>query len=230
LAILVALLGMIVPSLARLRVMARQVGSLSNVRQHAAIFHLYGADHAGFFPFLTDPAAEFTVIRSGTVWAYVRYFDISLYWSLALAGAYYEGDFRSPSFLSSADRAISNSYIMNWINEYVYSNCCIADPKYWRPETRMGDRSQWRAVGFAEVTHPPKKGMLIDYTALGRSFWHDSLSPTPVGFIDGSARAIPENEFLPWYRDGNGDPAGNAFSRGFPVMHTIGGVHGRDVR
>lgn len=58
---------------------------------------------------------------------------------------------------------------------------------------------------------------------MGRERWR-------IGFVDGSARAVAQSELLPGYRTGEYPFGSGSSMLGFPVIHTIDGVRGRDVK
>ncbi|MFI4898212.1 MAG: type II secretion system protein, partial [Phycisphaerales bacterium JB059] len=84
-AIIVLLTALLLPSLSGVRRRAWDTKSISNLRQHSLVFGAYASDHAGYFPFFTDPDATWTVLRAGEESVVVPYFGASPYWKYALA-------------------------------------------------------------------------------------------------------------------------------------------------
>lgn len=202
---------------------ARNAVSLSNIRQHNAVFHSYSSDYKDAFPMFGDPGATSTVFWHDNTPTVAGYFGLSYLWPLALSPGYYpsplEGSFRSPH----EKRGLLTSY--------VYSGAMYSRPEYWRQETRSGP-SQFGVVHLHEVVFPVNKGLFIDDTQ-----WFQQLSGSQhrratAGFQDGGASMLAEADAI--------DPYPNAFGAAnpaigysaFPIVvnHSVDGVRGRDVR
>lgn len=216
-----------IPSLQIARSRGDQIGSLSNLRQHTQVLSAYTIDYAEMYPFFTDPHAHYSVVRNGSAWARVKFFDASVCWNIALAPGYYEGVHRSPMFTTPEGNRRGSGLGPNFA-EYAYSSNFITDFRYWEPESRMSDRSQWRPVKAPEVAFVSRKGILFSRPAWFRPAFYPPQYE--IGFVDGSSRIIPSAEVTPPYRGGDG--AGDASSSGIamPIVHTPRGYRGFDVR
>lgn len=227
-AIVALLIAGTLPQLRLVRNKAEQIASLSNLRQHVQVFEAYAADYSGFYPWFTDPNATWTILRSGNFRLRVAYFDAAFTWNIALASGYYDGNFVSPMFASPTSIRTRGQPLLA---DYQYSPTFITDWRFWNAETRTTGRSQWRAVRTTEVSSPSKKGLLVsNYSVF--PLYNEPVDPE-IGFVDGSAHAVPQGALTPPYPNGLGRHDGIRIIGGgfrFPVMHTPDGVHGRDIQ
>lgn len=222
--LIVGLLAVLVSAeLSGARQAARRAGSIANLRTHAAAISAYTGDYAEVFPYLTDPRATYSVLRCGDQARRVEYFAVAFHWHFGLADGYYGGDCDSPAFWPPGMRR-------SYTTPYYYSANFISGPEFWDPATRAGPE-QWRPIRQGDVLFPASKGILWNRAA------YPGLAPDyPAGlpeaaFTDGSAACRPARDFLPPYRNGEGLYPGTYFTGyGLPVLHTLNGVRGRDVR
>jgi prepilin-type N-terminal cleavage/methylation domain-containing protein len=217
------LIALLAPALSKVVYSAKRTGSVANLRTHVAAVTAYCGEHREAFPYLTDPRATYSVLRCGGEARAVEFFHIGFHWHFALAEAYYNGACNSPSFWPPRTRPAYATY-------YYYSATCIARPEFWNPRTRVGPE-QWAATRQSDVLFPSKKGVFWNRAAVpGITPEYPSGLPE-AGFLDGSATIRPLPDFLAPYRNGEGPFPGSYFSGyGLPVLHTIDGLRGRDVR
>ncbi|MCL4221519.1 MAG: hypothetical protein KJZ65_09110 [Phycisphaerales bacterium] len=84
-----------------------------------------------------------------------------------------------------------------------------------------------------EVRFPDRMGIVVpgadyqpedyDTRLIGWERWR-------IGFVDGSVRTVAQSELLPGYSTGEHPFGSGASMLGFPVIHTIDGVRGRDAK
>lgn len=223
LAIAAALMGIILPSLTWARRLTQETRSLTNLRSHAAVMSTYAGDERDFFPFFTDPSAPISIVRGGGVAFPIPHFQSFFTWNVALADAYLGGD-PLPESLRIPWETPRQALTMYW-----YGDCFIARPEFWRHDTRMSGTSQWRGTSLAEVAFPASKGLVLEQGWLpevrGRQF---GTNPRFCS-ADGSARQFATADIRRALQTGVG--WGNEGHHwGLMVMHTVGGVQGRDVR
>ncbi len=193
-AIISLLIAMLLPSLSRLRVSGREIVSQSNARQHASVMSMYAHDNRETWPYLTDPTSTSSVIRynAGRSAVEIGYFSLGSRWGVALADAYYDGNWASPSQRSPfANRNEGGSFL-----HYDYPCVFIGRPEYWNPETRKLPPSQLLATRVGDVQFPSHKTLIVDsLTAPGGSVVPDRLRGVRsiASVVDGSAGA--------WRRD-----------------------------
>lgn len=218
------LFAMALPSLRGLRDQARTAVTLSNLRSHTAVFEMYTADWKDCYPYYTDPRASRSVIRAGGLVYELPYFGAYSAWNLALADMYYDGEYRNPSFYApGAGSDIFSSY---W-----RSATLLADPGFWTYERRAGPE-QWRAVHRYEVIFPSQKGLLLCSHPPLWSLESDMGGGrgSSIGFADGSARWVREDDIARGHNRGEGRWTGAWFPYDMPTLHTLDGVRGRDTR
>ncbi len=236
LAAVATLLAFLLPTLAGVRARVQAIGAMSDLRQHVGVFSSYSIDHDDQFPYYTDPNATYSVLRHPPIAVAVSYWVGYFYWNVALADHYDGGPWQS-CFNPPALRARRTDHGESLVGtNYYYGHGFISRPDYWRRETRLADRSQWRPTRQSEVQYPSLKGLLRDeWSYSGTDLWRPPrlTGPVNVGFCDGSAREIARFDLVDSYPGGpgmqhlDGVPTGVAVG---PVMATIGGVDGRDVR
>lgn len=228
-AIVVLLVAAIAPALSTsLRTGRDSVRTLNDLRQHALTCSAYAADWYGSFPYFVDPKSPsgLTDLRcagTGFTWR-TNYFGAPYSWNVALADGYYDGNHMHPSFYSPMHGDWGNV-----LSSYYYSASFLADPRYWNRATRTGPR-QWRAIRAHEVRFPSQKGALK--AGVGLPLWPAASGPysrLPIAFVDGSGRDVQAQDLRAWYLEGDGTWPGSLHTAGTPVLHTLDGVHGRDV-
>jgi hypothetical protein len=220
--IVALLMVLLLPTVAGVRDRALAITSLSNLRQHVAVFSSYTNENDEQFPYVTDPEATYTILRSGDVVQEARYFEALWFWHLALAEHYYGADYRHKTFYPPKTPPA-------YFTHYLYSPTFLAAPEYWRAETRVGP-SQWRAVRAFEVQYPSGKGLFRDTYVLREGDGGLGVGDgVRVGFVDGSARSVARSELVHPYVRGEGDWWGCVYQGGHYILHTVNGVRGRDV-
>lgn len=110
-----------------------------------------------------------------------------------------------------------------------YAFPCFTDPRLWtttpQPWEQFPAERFLRPVRVTETQHPSEKGVLI--THIGEPNPDDpSRHRFGVAFVDGSAAEFPAAAFLP---QTEGFFGGRPARYPQPVLHTIGGIGGRDV-
>jgi len=221
------LIGLALPYLAGARDKAREVSALALIRGHGQILQTYSADYAGFFPVIGHPDRP-TTIRVGDREFELQYWHADFQWVFALADQYYDGRIGHPSLFPAGYEGGGSPFH--------YTESYLAVPDFWSPYTRTG-RQQWRAVPAAQTAYPSAKGVLTSTAArvpvpdkLATYRYPDDM-PQETAFADGSARTIIRRDFQPWMRTGEGDyPGRKTTPLGRPVLHTLNGAQGRDVR
>ncbi len=219
------LLSLLFPYLADLKLMTRSIRSNANMRSHATVFASYNLDHDDCMPYVTDPSAKFSILRAGEYTYFAVYFEAVNKWNIGLADMYYESMYRGDFF------GFPGEPLSVWTH-YNYSQVFLADPAYWRRESRIGP-SQWRATRAFEVVFPSSKALLIDsQSELLRRRSPGSAGGTPVGaaIADGAVHNVPYDAFLRGYPKGTGWEWHGCFNRVLRLgMHTTDGVRGRDL-
>jgi prepilin-type N-terminal cleavage/methylation domain-containing protein len=229
------ILGLSMTGLGHARYAARTAVDLANLRSHVQAFAAYQANWDGQFPAYTRPDADVTIIRP--VWDFgpidiTGYFGGRNMWTLALADTLFDGKWDSRSFLS-AHNPVDYEF-----TDFYFDQSYLADPKYWRRETRTG-MGQWRSTRAHEVVHPGAKSIFVNtYRDIAEEFSVDaSRRHWDIGFVDGSARSFPDERVHGGYPSGgccdecgvDRRSSGCGISRP-PATCTIDGVRGMDVR
>jgi len=223
-AVLAVLIGLTLPALKGARSSSQRLGSLSNLRQHGTAFAAYTADFQDYWPLFTHPDRRVAFLCSNTRFK-PAYFEGYFCWNAALAPQYYGGNCLDASFRTPE---MEDLWFPNGTS-YWYSDVFIADPQYWTYALRKGP-AQWRATRASEVTSPSKKALHISVGELLSDEQTLDRERSPgVGFVDGSVRNVRLADIRPGHRDGPGARTILARPHDFPTMHTLKGVHGRDV-
>ncbi len=232
-AIIALLAVLLMPVLKLARSSAQRAGDLSNLRSHVAVFTQYAGDFADQWPYFTDPQATYSVIRNEhyRISFEMYHFLSSIFWNIALADAYYDGEFRSRHFVPAA------SWSIGFTSPFEYSCSFIARPEYWNRSTRLVGAGQWGSTRIDQVLVPEKKVLILEtLNAVGdagqvESVWAGRNRPA-VGMTDGSASMERHERFFAGYFRGDGvdnRDQGHLYQEA-PPLHTIDGVRGRDLR
>lgn len=210
---------LVLPSLSNVRNSSMELVTTARIRSHTSIFTLYATENAGYYPSLVHPqASSATYTVRGEPLTILGYFGQIYVWQFGLSDPYYDGTIEGPLFR----RAGNDS---DWIvPDYRYSASFMADPAFWSAETRTGP-GQWRGQRSSSVRYPSSKALLTDDRAM--VFGSDGFSVFALS--DGSAMRVSLNEVAPPHRTGEGEYPGTANVVGFPGIHTINGIYGRDV-
>ncbi len=222
------LLVLLLPGLRGVRKSSWMTVSESRIRQHAVVFHQYTSDWRDFWPAVTVPDATYSVVYDDATPYYIRYFDANFFWSVPLARPVYGTTYRDDAIHSPA-HPTERGY-----PSYRYDASFLADPDYWRPETRVGP-SQWRATRAAEVLFPSDKSLFIDFDTNRVDLPEYTMRLGPpyiLSFCDGSAGAFPGDKLARGYAGGTGPWGGTSSGSSMlpdgPGVMTIGGLRGRD--
>lgn len=221
------LLSLLVPVLQGAWGKAESVRTLSNLRAHATNTTAYASDWNGFFPAMTRPEDNVTrVVVNGREYN-LHYWSPTVMWPLAMLNEFYDSNMAHPSLIERDD-----DVAQPWGNwAYRYSSSFLARPEFWSPQTREGTH-QLGATRLSEVRHPAQKGLFVPFGDLPEDFLELSNSSRRwhIGFVDTSARSLSRGLLGEWYRSGEGEYGSGGGSVGFPVTHTINGIHGFDIR
>jgi prepilin-type N-terminal cleavage/methylation domain-containing protein len=229
-AIVGLLVSLLMPSLGRARQSAERLASRRALGQHAGVVGAYLLDWDDAYPIYADPDAMLHIIRSqNQVLTYSQYFGTVTGWNVALADMYYNGRSTGDDFQRKGSRPEYTA-----ITPFKYSSAFLAHPEFWNERTRTGP-DQWGGVRDAQVQWHSAKVVFIDSL-----MWDQTARPadpnysnernTDVSLLDGSARLVRRSEFEPPYPKGEGGWRGSAWDWGFPGLHTVDGVAGRDIR
>jgi len=221
-AIVALLVALFLPSIGSFRKRAARVATTASLRSHAVTFAGYSADWRDHMPAITDPLATRSIVRvDGDVFS-LSYFAPMWSWHLALARPVYHSPFTSPMFQERGAMASA-------VTSFWYSPAFLADPAFWRRESRLATRDQFRATKISEVAFADRKAVLLASKLWGEGpelrIW-DRMAP--LCFTDGSAFEVPGPNVRRGYPQGLGQWAGGSFGYDSPGMMTIDGVLGRD--
>lgn len=230
-ALIAILIGIILPHLAGARDVARSVNALSMVRGHGQVMQVYSVDYAGYYPVVLHRDEPTTLRAGGREFVAGSYWHADFMWRYALVDQYYDGMIAHGSFFPPGATFGGDS---GTAFRYTESFLAIAD--FWDTTTRT-DRSQWRAVPAANTAYPSKKGLVTSWAnqqpvpgQVG-SYWTPQNMTQDTAFADGSAKSVKTSDFLPWMQTGEGDYPGRVTTPfGWPVLHTLHGAQGRDVK
>jgi type II secretory pathway pseudopilin PulG len=227
--VVMLILGMLLPALARARGSAEYIRSLSNVRQLGQVIDLY-TDHArGLYPATQDGRLYPTTgPPPGNPQASLGYWQVYETWSGVVFDIlpYHEA---VEVYVSPASLRFEESGLFPpWPSSYHYSLSFAGQPQLWR-EGAAADLSLRRSVQQHQVRFPSSKVLLWDAElAWEREVRHDPdtgdlITRSPTAFADGSASGRVHTEAS--------DPVANPFAQGLHLRrlhNTAEGVHGRD--
>lgn len=233
-AIIGMIAGVAMIGLSDARRAARTTTDLAAIRGHIQGFAAYQSAWDGQFPCYTRRDADITVVRTARAaepLLILGYFGGSNMWPFALAAAIFDAEPDPRAFLSAHNPSDVE------FTDFYYDQSFIADPRYWRRETRQG-KAQWRSTRAHEVRHPDAKSIFVN-TFRDSAFVTDGplASRWDIGFTDGSARSIANGSVRTGYPGGaccepcglDSAEIGCLFYRP-PGTCTIDGVRGRDIR
>jgi len=230
--VVVAILGALTAGLlSRARSEARRTISLSNLRTHGAAISSYTDDHAEIFPYFTTIGFGTATLSAAGLSLTVSYFDAHRTWHIALADSAYAGNPFSRSFVPPryVDEADSRWPLYT---PYLYGCAFIADARFWNPSTRTGP-DQFAPTRVAQVLYPSAKVLVVESWPYARDEGKSSAR-LPAVLVDGSASPLRPGSWNNGYERGDGHAhiAEGAihFADSPPLLHTIDGVHGRDLR
>lgn len=219
------LITLLLPAVAAVRESARDLVSLSNIRNHSAVFQMYTSDWNDYLPFVTRPDVDQSIIRGCGGWGYSNYFGASQVWPIPLSDSYYEGRCEGPEFVHPSRR--DDALIDYWL-----SSSILADPPYWDLSTRTGPR-QWGAQRLTSITFPSAKAVLTENHPVHGlpTIITPRAKPWAIalGIADGSSGRWKPDELIKPILSGEGSFPGIMLGMGVYGMHTPNGVLGRDV-
>lgn len=223
--------AIVLPALSHARRSGRVSTTLSTVRQHSGVFLMYSQDFSEQFPYFTrpEPGPSTTLIDPSGLERVVDYFGARYAWPTALTARYYNGaESRSGVFVSPFRTELQRP---SW--DYLYPCVFLADPTYWRPETRMFPPMQFRSTRQSDISFPSAKVLISD-----ECYWETTQNtPSPfaaAGCVDGHAERVSAQRIPRPYVLGEGTGNPNTSPYGYHAgsndvfMHTIGGVSERD--
>lgn len=230
-AVIAILIAIALPSLTHIRESAKEHRSLANMRTHTGILQSYTLDNADYFPFITDPNADYTIIRAAGESVQTVFFGANQYWFLALADQYY-GSILDPELFAYPTQAGGI---------YLYSSALFTSHRLWNTTTRVSSSSsQWRPVKSSLVRYPSSKAAFTEtrtrddasyfpiWSNQGMVFRGDGFG---FGFIDGSSRRFADADLLLPYQGGDGGgPQSWLGEVGVVGVHTVDGFLGRDLQ
>lgn len=217
-AIVGILIALLLPSLVSVRADAERTRLRAKLVGHVAAFTAYTAEYHEHWPYLTDPKATYSILRSPPdIAIVVDYFQVYSLWHVPLSHRLYGKSWNDPVFRER--RGDSSVVTTIW-----YSSAFLVDPKFFGYGTRTGI-DQFRATRVAEVSFPSKKAL---FTCGGE--FNDLKKKKrllPMAFVDGSADILLDGQWR--LGDPNGTIPFSLSSSPFqPGLHTWGGVRGRD--
>jgi len=230
--ILAVLIAILLPAIGRVREKSRASASLSNLRQHTAIFSMYASDWKDTLPYFSNPRGPTTQLKckSQDVSVESAYFSPSLFWPIGMADGYYNGRCYDRSFIPPTTRP-------SQIGQYLMPCVFMADPSFWTPETREWPPHQLRAIRLAEVVFPNSKCALLEkvFGIIPQQVVYTVMDERHrMAVVDGHATELNLNGVVPGYKDWYSlDRYYNMHVGGqytYPGLHTLGGVRGRDLR
>ncbi len=223
-AVIGVLLAVSAPALRYVSQSAVDAANLARLRQHTQVFQMYSHDYDQQYPLIMKIGQPWDFVRLGRYLVKTDYFSSYYSWAFALAAGYYEDDPYSEVF-QPVESVFSAHRRVELVTPFWYSSSFLADPKFWNYSTRTGP-DQWRSTRQTEVRFTSKK--ILFYTGDQFARYSD-VSLTPA-FTDGSASVVRARDLRESYRMGTGPwPGRGHLNGGIPGMHTIDGVHGRDI-
>ncbi|MBX9737028.1 MAG: prepilin-type N-terminal cleavage/methylation domain-containing protein [Phycisphaerales bacterium] len=232
-AIIAIVITLVVVGLRFARDRTRSITDLSKLQQFSAAFAAYGQDYRDQYPYVTKPGFMSASVGDSSVpMARVSYFDASEVWHIPLARPYFSAVATSDLFFPSTFVS-DDATFRPFRTPFRYACSFIAEPDYWRAETRLTGTSQLRSTKITQVTAPSRKALIVQGwpTKSWTEREHPPLFQTTL--CDGSARAVGLADWVPGYKNGCGNPLENfgAVHRfDNPVMlHTVGGASGFDI-
>jgi len=222
-ALIAILIGLTLPVLQEVRDDARDVASLSNLRQHGTVLQMYANDSDGYWPYFRSPEPAATDTRFfEQIWLWDHFLVTHGYYGLADEFQV----FFNPSFRHPGRQPGRTSYL--------YASTHLTSSAYWSTDTRSG-RDQFRAVRVGDVTYPSDKAVLVEWHPVHSlpTYSRSDLGPPEGQFAfamsDGSARREPGSALLPAVREGDWHLEEGMMFMGTVGLHTVHGVRGRDI-
>jgi type II secretory pathway pseudopilin PulG len=230
LSVIVLVISLALPALARVRQRSREARTLSMLRQLAAGLSLYTADHKETFPYFGTPGDPLApiVIGGATLPTSEGYFrDQSWHWASVIVPAYCDAP-RSAIEPQGMGQALRDAGYPEHIirSYYILTYTAFAAPEYWvePPPDAIGP-ALLRATRQSDLLFPSRKGLLLD-SSLGVVADAQSQRAEAKGYsalADGSARTFD------WHSlDWTNVVSPPLVPGPLPVMSTRNGLRGID--
>ncbi|MBL8764134.1 MAG: prepilin-type N-terminal cleavage/methylation domain-containing protein [Phycisphaerae bacterium] len=229
--VIALLLALLIPALSGVRAAGVRAATLSGLRQHAGVIALYAADYAGAVPYFSNPLGPKTTLHCAAIGEDFNtlYWGPTLFWTLALADGYYQGRCFDPSFTPPRARR-------GWDAAYLMSCTFMAEPAYWRRETREWPPAQLRGVRLADAVFPSAKCAFMEDFYEARNQWGEQQAPDCLmAMLDGHARAARPDQINEGMPSADGRYIDRYYTWHFAdhwlaPLHTLDGIRGRDLR
>lgn len=217
------LIGILLPALAVTKVSGHRTLLLANQRESMRVVEQYAADHDDAFPNAGDDGG----VTASWVWDgkkhQLDYWAQPEYWgwyvqSLGYDGYVSMGPDAAPG--AYADREDCMSCGLGVRSLHVLSPTVLAEPEQFVDGAEI-DRMLTGAARLQDVSFPASKGVLTQMYFRPKA--GEEAPPWLIHFADGHGANVYERDLLPGVR--LGIPFG-----GLPVMTTVDGVRGRDVK
>lgn len=228
-AVIALLTALLAPSLAGTRESARRLKSLANLRGHATTIASYAADYKDLFPALSDPRATSSIVRceSAGIAVSTVYFAATECWHIGLADQYYSGNWNSSSFKTPwTPTEISGAL------SYQLTCSALAAPSYFVFPSTSPPPMNLKPMKLSDTAFPSDKGLFV---AVSRwDYWPDPGFPKQRfhgATMDGSALFFSGSSLGPQFGPGDGNylQYTTHYPATDPMMHSAGGLQGRDL-
>jgi prepilin-type N-terminal cleavage/methylation domain-containing protein len=151
------LIALCIPSLSKVRGLADRSRSIQTLGTLAKSFASYTSDFRDYMPYFTDPKATYSVVYHDGIGMQIEYFGAYYTWHIALGERSFDAPPTSPVYYTLQEQPRHGF----GPTSFWYSASFLADPAYWKMETRIGPE-QWRSTRLAEVIFPSSKALLLD--------------------------------------------------------------------
>lgn len=214
--VIAVLVAISLPALRGARERSLDTQDLANMRTIVQDMAAWSNDHADVFPNGGGMTAPYlTIVRAeGEIVGVFDYYEHVGGWIHVLRAHF--GEY-SPAW------GVARGYPA----KPFYSNAMISDPRLWDACPTSPDR-RWqfaRTVSTSETAYPSAKGLLVTGGSLGAQVAEQTYS---IAMVDGSAARYEVDAIL---RGAYWEFCGSRLAGATPpVVHTVRGVLGRDVR
>lgn len=220
--VLGVLLALALPMLSRSKISARQVRTVSTLRQiHVAVWS-YAEEWKEALPYLGYAGEPWRGLTLDQTPAPASYFSQSAYYINLLYPSYFSerADVDQPG-----DYGVSSRQSVHFMTPYRMTQGAFAAPEYWRGDSPPTDLTLYRSVRVHEALFPGQKvlilHMLSDYFGAGRR--GEDPGRVAVVMMDGGASRRPVTDAFE--ESTINRPYG---SIPVPGLATVGGLAGRD--
>lgn len=166
-AIVMILIGLALPGLSGVRHRARDLDSLSRVRQLSALVVAYASDNddrvpAIFPPVYVEPKepVEWLEAEVGGVTMRGAWFTNGRQGLYALTPPPPAGVLRAPG-APDVEAIIVDGEPTSHFIDYKIADCFYAIPTYWHDDDRQRGPDQWKAQAISDVRYPSDKGFMF---------------------------------------------------------------------